>query len=127
MKKEHIFLKLFALKAIFFGSVLLLNQYASVAQEFHGGVTPPRYTGGNKALKEIIHQHLNYPDSLKGTTQGTITDSNGKYKFEIPGEKNELEFSSVGFASRTENVGKNRTINVESDRTYCTLNLDSED
>jgi TonB family protein len=49
----------------------------------------------------------------KGTSFGAITDKNGNYSIEVPGDGYELEYSSLGYERRSEKIGKNRTINVE--------------
>lgn len=229
MKTKFMIIRHFALIAIIFSGITVLNQNNISAQEFHGGQTPPGYKEGNKALKEFIDDNLIFPDSIKktgiagtvtvkllidkdgkvenvklmrgineycdseairiarllqgwepaknwgkpvscgillpiefrnennnsnikqvfvtgvvtdkytgkpvqgalivvkGTNIGTITDINGKYGFKIPGENTDLQIFSMGYATRTEQVRKNRTINVELDTEYYTLDLNSED
>jgi hypothetical protein len=56
---------------------------------------------------------------IKGTNFGTMTDSIGRYKLEVPGENYELEIASIGYNIETEAIGKNRTINIELDKGYC--------
>ncbi|HLO59495.1 MAG TPA: TonB family protein [Bacteroidales bacterium] len=63
---------------------------------------------------------------IKGTSSGTVTDSNGQYKIEVPGEENELEFSAMGYELKIEPVGKNRTLNVELNQGYYLINFKSE-
>jgi len=48
----------------------------------------------------------------KGTTNGTITDSNGKYKIEISDKTNELIFSFLGFSSQEIEVDGKTVIDV---------------
>ena len=50
---------------------------------------------------------------VKGTNVGAITDKNGYYSFSVPGEEYNLEFSSMGYGTKSEKVGKNHVINVE--------------
>lgn len=50
---------------------------------------------------------------VKGTNVGAITDKNGYYSFTVPGEEYNLEFSSMGYGTKSEKVGKNHVINVE--------------
>ena len=50
---------------------------------------------------------------VKDTDIGAVTDKNGYYIIEAPGEEFELEFSSIGYSTKSEKIGKNRTINVE--------------
>jgi TonB-linked SusC/RagA family outer membrane protein len=49
---------------------------------------------------------------VKGTTNGTLTDVNGKYTLTVPNEQAVLTFSYVGFVTKDETVGTRRTINV---------------
>ncbi len=37
---------------------------------------------------------------VKGTTEGTITDMNGRFNMEVPGKSDTLEFSYIGFISQ---------------------------
>jgi len=49
---------------------------------------------------------------LKGTTTGTITDSEGKYSLEVPEEGGTLRFSFVGYSPKEVEIGDKTTINV---------------
>jgi len=49
---------------------------------------------------------------IKGTTQGSITDINGKYQIEADG-KATLVFSFIGYNSRDEIIGNRKEINVK--------------
>ena len=53
--------------------------------------------------------------TVKGTTIGVMTDTDGKYSITIPNENVVLMFSFVGFISREITVGNQRTINVTLD------------
>ena len=48
----------------------------------------------------------------KGTTNGTITDLDGKYTLEVS-ENAVLEFSYIGYATKTETVNGRSEINVD--------------
>jgi hypothetical protein len=61
----------------------------------------------------------------KGTHHGGISDKNGYYSLTIPKEESELEFSSVGYESKTEKIGKNRIINVELPVQNLVIDFDS--
>jgi hypothetical protein len=50
---------------------------------------------------------------VKGTSIGAIADKEGWYSISVPGGENELEYSSVGYETKTEKIGGNRLINVE--------------
>jgi len=62
---------------------------------------------------------------VKGTNVGTLTDANGRYKLNIDGENYDLEFSFVGFNTKTEHIGNSRTINVELEKGYYSLNIEN--
>jgi TonB-linked SusC/RagA family outer membrane protein len=48
-----------------------------------------------------------------GTSQGTITDLEGKYKIEIPDGQDVLRFSFIGYTSQEISVGNKMEINVQ--------------
>ncbi|UII20683.1 SusC/RagA family TonB-linked outer membrane protein [Fulvivirga ligni] len=56
---------------------------------------------------------------VEGTTQGTISDAEGKYSLQVKNQNASLSFSFIGFQSQTIPVGNQNTINV-------TLNEDVE-
>lgn len=56
---------------------------------------------------------------IKGTTQGTATDVDGKYRIEVPSNEAILQFSFIGYQTTEETVGTRTNINV-------TLPLDTE-
>jgi TonB-linked SusC/RagA family outer membrane protein len=49
----------------------------------------------------------------KGTTNGTTTDSNGRYVIEVANERSVLSISFVGYATAEETVGTRTEINVQ--------------
>ena len=49
---------------------------------------------------------------VKGTQTGTVTDMNGIYNIEVPGNNAILVFSYIGFESQEVTVGAQRTIDV---------------
>lgn len=50
--------------------------------------------------------------AVKGTTQGTITDMNGKYSLEVKDDAQTLVFSFVGMQNVEESIGTRSVINV---------------
>jgi TonB-linked SusC/RagA family outer membrane protein len=50
---------------------------------------------------------------IKGTQSGTITDIDGKFNLEVPGESSVLKFSYVGFETQEVTVGSRRVIEIE--------------
>jgi TonB-linked SusC/RagA family outer membrane protein len=49
---------------------------------------------------------------VKGTSQGTVTDVNGDYSIEVPGEESILVFSSVGFTTEEIVIGNRSSIDL---------------
>jgi hypothetical protein len=49
---------------------------------------------------------------VKGTAQGTVTDIEGKYSLDVPGEESILVFSSVGFTKEEVVVGNQTVIDL---------------
>ncbi len=49
---------------------------------------------------------------VKGSTQGTVTDVDGKYTLAVPGPETILVFSSVGYATEETEVGSRTQINL---------------
>ncbi len=49
---------------------------------------------------------------LKGTTQGTVTDVDGNYSLEVPGEESVIVFSSVGYQQEEVTVGNLISIDI---------------
>ena len=49
---------------------------------------------------------------IKGTGVGTITDSDGHYKLDVPAHS-VLKFSYIGFENKELSLGQNSTVNVQ--------------
>lgn len=49
---------------------------------------------------------------IKGTSNGTVTDAEGKYTIQVPGDESVLVFSSIGFDSQEVSVGGKSVIDV---------------
>ena len=58
---------------------------------------------------------------ILGTQAGTITDSNGNYTIEVPGENSILKFSFVGYESQEVIVGSRRVIDIELEESIQAL------
>lgn len=50
---------------------------------------------------------------IKGTTTGTVTDSDGKYSLSVPSAGGQLDFSFVGFVSQEVEIGSKTVIDVQ--------------
>jgi len=59
---------------------------------------------------------------IKGTTQQTATDINGKFTIPVPGPEAVLEFSYVGFEGSEETVGNRKQLDVTMTSTGGQLN-----
>lgn len=51
--------------------------------------------------------------AVKGTTQGVVTDVEGKYSVTVEGDSSVLVFSSIGYVTREVKVGTQTTLDVE--------------
>jgi len=49
---------------------------------------------------------------LKGTTQGTVSDADGKYSLNVPSAESVLVFSAIGFATQEVTVGARGSIDI---------------
>jgi|SRR6185295_1975692 len=58
---------------------------------------------------------------LKGTSSGTITDSDGAFNMTVPGPDAELVFSFVGFVTTSQRVGSATTLTVTLAEDVSTL------
>jgi TonB-linked SusC/RagA family outer membrane protein len=59
--------------------------------------------------------------TVQGTTIGTFTDADGKFKLNVPGEKSVLSISFIGFRPLTVTVGKERTFRLVMQETATEL------
>lgn len=59
---------------------------------------------------------------IKGTTQGTTTDAEGRYVIEAPGDNPVLVFSFIGFTTQEVSVGSNTTVDVALESDISLLN-----
>ena len=49
---------------------------------------------------------------VKGTSQGTVTDVDGRYTLPVPGSESVLQFSFIGYVTEEVEVGTRSTINI---------------
>ena len=57
---------------------------------------------------------------IKGTTQGTVTDLDGKFSIGVTG-KDEIEVSYIGYKTQTIEVGDLGVLNVKMEGNNCLL------
>jgi TonB-dependent starch-binding outer membrane protein SusC len=58
---------------------------------------------------------------IKGTTQGTVTDSNGDFRIEVPSSESILIFSAIGFTSQEVVLNGRTTLNITMEPDITTL------
>ena len=95
MRKIHL------LKTIFFWLCICLV-HASLAQQ---RTVTGKVTGDGDALPGVNIL-------LQGSTDGTVTDGNGYYSIQVPGDDAVLIFSVIGFKTQTITAGNRTTIDV---------------
>lgn len=49
---------------------------------------------------------------VKGTTQGTTTDTEGQFSLNVPDGKTQLQITSVGYQSQTVSIGKGKPLKI---------------
>lgn len=59
---------------------------------------------------------------VKGTTKGTVTDMDGKYRITVPGSASTLVFTYISFETQEVVVGSQATINIQMVESSKTLN-----
>src|SRR6187549_1729725 len=81
-----------------------LSYYAQAQQRtITGKVTSPEDGSALPGVNVLV----------KGTTNGTVTDSGGQFSLTVPGADAVLSFSFIGLASTEVTVGENTVLNVE--------------
>jgi TonB-linked SusC/RagA family outer membrane protein len=96
------FLNLRSFKALFTGILLMT---AAVAFSQH------TVTGTVKDMDGNTLPGVNV--TIQGTTVGTITDVQGQYKLDVPGNDAVLVFSFIGYANETLTVGDQKNIDIK--------------
>ena len=59
--------------------------------------------------------------SVQGTTQGTITDADGKYSIDVPGSASTIVVSYVGYKKQEITAGNNMVINISLIQEFTNL------
>ena len=96
---------------------LVWRSFAFVAALFLLGTLPQEVLAQDRSVSGVVKDDsgLELPGVsvvVKGTTRGTTTDGDGKYRLNIPGANTTLVFSFVGYSSREELVGNRATIDL---------------
>jgi TonB-linked SusC/RagA family outer membrane protein len=87
----------------------------------HAEVPPPRNITG-KVTNDTGEPMQGVSVFIAGTSKGTTTNGNGQFSLTVSEDKNiVLEISSVGFKTKTVNVGKQTEINVTLEKATAGL------
>jgi TonB-dependent starch-binding outer membrane protein SusC len=104
--KKHFAINLIAM-------LVLLSGIANASTKSSPGQTDPIQVTGSVTDAETDYEIPGVNVVIQGTTEGTITDLDGKYAIEVPNENTVLMFSFVGYESQEVVVGNRTTLNVE--------------
>lgn len=109
--KKYLFNQTFTMKELYIGKIcramplafafVCLSSFASGQVKVSGRVTSDQ-AEGLPGVNVVV----------KGTTQGTITDIDGKYSIDVPSRDATLVFSYVGFLTEEMLVGEQTTIDM---------------
>jgi TonB-linked SusC/RagA family outer membrane protein len=94
----------YIIKAVFLGLLAGLMSLPVYAQQ---GI---RITGSVADVEGELLSSVGI--TIRGTTQGTMTDDKGEYSLTVPNDTTVLIFSSVGYQTQSVTVGKRRSIAV---------------
>jgi TonB-linked SusC/RagA family outer membrane protein len=92
--------------------VLGLSDYASAQIAVTGTVTSADGGGPLPGVNVVV----------KGTTEGTITDTDGRYSIAVPSRESTLIFSYIGHVTQEVAVSDHSTIDVTMEQDVTTLN-----
>ena len=96
-----------------FTTMLLLMMAASVsAQQTISGQVTAASTGETLPSATI---------KIVGTTNGTLTDVNGKYAIRVPSSDAAIEFSYIGYSSQVIKAGSQKVVNIALEPDMHTL------
>ncbi len=109
---------------ILFGSIVTVTTYASENMyhvtkinipEAFGAIVIPNQQGITIAGIVNDNNGESMPGvniTVKGTTKGVVSNSNGEYSIEVPNENTVLVFSFIGFVTQEVTVGNQRELNI---------------
>lgn len=90
---------------------LLISLLAAFQLYASGSIAPPQKITGS-VTNEKNEPIPGVSISVKGTTNGTITDINGKYALDVPANATTLVFSYVGMVTQEVTIGSQSVIDV---------------
>lgn len=90
----------------------LMIAFFSVSPQLSRAETSQAKTISGKVIDDLKEGLPGVNVTIKGTTQGTITDYDGNYKLAVPAGKHVLVFSFVGYLPQEVEVGSKTVINV---------------
>ena len=103
LMKKNMKKKLHKWQGMFILLIAILLSSGALAQKTVTGTVTEKSNGLGMPGASVI---------IKGTTQGTITDIDGKYSVVVPVGSNELIISMIGFTPQTLTIGDGTELNV---------------
>jgi len=100
--------------------VLSLNMMTNVSAA-PGMVSQSGVTVSGQVLDEFDAQLIGVTVSVQGTTNGTITDTEGNFSITVPGNQAVLQFRYIGYQTQTVTVGNNRSFKIKMQPTNLDL------
>ncbi|WP_175474550.1 SusC/RagA family TonB-linked outer membrane protein [Pedobacter rhizosphaerae] len=85
-------------------------------------LTVPRQKLNGKVTDESGSPMPGVSVRLKGTTLGTVTDNQGRYTIDVPGNEGTLEFSYIGYETQTIKVSGQSELNIRLRASQSILN-----
>ena len=100
--------------SLLFGTFLISAVAAGVNKSFDNNETPQAFTVTGKVTSVTDNGALpGVSIVVKGTSKGTISNSEGSYSIEIPGNDAILSFSFIGFQTTEVPVNGRRVVDIE--------------
>lgn len=93
-----------------------VNSYISIPIDFNSDVNSSMIIRGKVVDKSTRSPIENVLVKVEGTNVGTFTKIDGSYCIIVPEKYTALEYSSTGYATKTELISKNQSINIEIEK-----------
>lgn len=106
------------LSILLVGAVAFLSPLGGHAKSLGHAITAERLKNADLTITGVVTDEKGLPLPgvtilVKGTTQGTVSDSNGKYSITVKDQNAYLVFSSIGYMSQEIAVNGKSGINVQ--------------
>lgn len=92
--------------------MLFLGTWLLATSNLQAQVQPAGLSVSGQVLDEFEAPMTGVTVSVEGTTNGVITDLEGRFTLTVPNEQATLRFRFIGYQSQLLSVGSNRTFNV---------------